>query len=153
MASRRRNRPGHIAVQFAPRTIEMLESPAYRVLSLSAHRVLARIEIEMAHHGGKDNGQLPVTYDDFQRYGIDRHSIRAAILELVALGFVEITDPGRAGNAEFRKPAKYRLRHRHTQYANSTDEWKRIETITDAASIAKRARQKNKKPVGVFTGE
>ena len=43
--------------QFAPRLIEMLESPAYCVLSLSARRVLDRLEIELGHHGGKDNGR------------------------------------------------------------------------------------------------
>jgi hypothetical protein len=67
--SRKRKKPNSIGGQFAPRLIEMLESPAYRALSLSARRALERIEIELAQHGGKDNGSLPVTYDDFQRYG------------------------------------------------------------------------------------
>jgi len=35
--------------QFAGRLIEMLESPAYRALSLAAHRVLSRIEVELGH--------------------------------------------------------------------------------------------------------
>jgi hypothetical protein len=43
-----------IAGQFSARTITMLESPAYRVLSRAAHQVLTRIEIEHAHHGGKE---------------------------------------------------------------------------------------------------
>ena len=64
----------------------MLESPTFRELSLSARRVLDRLEIELAHHGGMDNGRLPVTYDDFQRYGIDRNAIAPAILELIAPG-------------------------------------------------------------------
>ena len=51
-----RQRRTQIGGQFAPRLIEMLESPAYRALSLSGHRILDRIEIEMAHHGGTDNG-------------------------------------------------------------------------------------------------
>ena len=50
----------------------MLELPSYRVLSLSGHRVLARINIEHAHHGGKENGELPVTFLDFEKYGIER---------------------------------------------------------------------------------
>jgi hypothetical protein len=87
----------------------MIKSPAWSVLSLSARRVLDRIEIEHADHGGNDNGRLPVTYDDFERYGIHRHAIRAAIQETVALGFVEITERGRAGNREFRSPHKFRL--------------------------------------------
>jgi hypothetical protein len=40
---RRKNK---IAGQFSARTIEMMESPAFNVLSLSGHRVLHRIEIE-----------------------------------------------------------------------------------------------------------
>jgi hypothetical protein len=54
--------------QFAPRRIEMLESPAYRVLNLTEHKILARIEIELASHGGLENGDLPVTYDQFVAY-------------------------------------------------------------------------------------
>ena len=73
--------------QFAGRLIEMLEAPAYRVLSLSARRVLDRLEIELGHHGGNDNGRLPVTYEDFERYGIDRHSIAPAIREAETLRF------------------------------------------------------------------
>ena len=61
-----------ITGQWAARSIEMLENPAYRTLSLSAHRALARIEIELAHHGGNDNGRLPVTFDDFVQYGVRR---------------------------------------------------------------------------------
>ena len=47
-------RKNKISGQFAYRTIAMMESPAFQVLSLSAHRALARIEIEHAHHGGKE---------------------------------------------------------------------------------------------------
>ena len=82
----------------------MLRSPAWRALSLSARRMLDRLEIEMADHGGTDNGKLPTTYDDFHRYGIYRHAIGPAIREAVALGFLKVTEPGRAGNAEWRKP-------------------------------------------------
>jgi len=85
-----------IAGQFSARTIAMLESPAYRALSRAAHQVLTRIEIEHAHHGGKDNGRLPVTSAQFVEYGIHRHAIAPAIRELVALGFIEITREGRA---------------------------------------------------------
>jgi hypothetical protein len=56
VAPRKRNQ---IDGQFNARLIEMMESPAYRALSLSAHRVLDRISIELAHHGGNDNGKCP----------------------------------------------------------------------------------------------
>ena len=102
MAPRKRNK---IDGQFNARLIEMLVSPAYRVLSLSAHRVLDRISIELAHHGGNDNGKLPVTYEQFEEYGIHRRAIPPAIRELEALGFIEVTQRGRSGAGTFRWPA------------------------------------------------
>ncbi len=117
----------------------MLRSPAYCVLSLSGRRVLDRIEIEMADHGGTDNGKLPVTYDDFERYGIHRHAIGPATREVVALGFVEITEAGRAGNAEWRKPNLFRLTYRHTKY-DPTNEWEKVKTPQEAEAIAQAAR-------------
>ena len=105
----RNRRVSRIEGQFIPRPVDMIRSPAFGVLSLSAHRVLARIEIEHADHGGRENGKLPVTFDDFERFGIDRHAIGPAIRECVALGFLEVVERGRAGNAEFRKASVYRL--------------------------------------------
>lgn len=132
--------------QFAPRTIDMLRSPAYCVLSLSARRVMDRLEIELADHGGKDNGKLPVTYADFHHYGIDRHAIAPAIRELEALGFIEITQRGRAGNAEFRSPSRYRITYRSYGRFGTTDEWRRISEIQakEIARAARSAREKQK---------
>jgi hypothetical protein len=138
------SRRSQILGQFAPRLIEMLESPAFRVLSLSAHRVLNRIEIEMAHHGGTENGRLAVTYDDFEAYGIHRHAIASAIREAVALGFVEVTEKGRAGNAEHRKSSRYRLTYRHAKGlpGDGTHEWRKAASdLAEAEKIAKLARQ------------
>jgi hypothetical protein len=151
----RKHRATRITGQFAPRLIEMLESPAYRALGLSARRALDRIEIELAHHGGHDNGGLPITYDDFEHYGIHRHRIASAIRELIALKFVEITKPGRAGNAEFRTPNLFRLTYRHTQREEPTHDWKRITTIEQATKLARQARRppagkKFRTPVALF---
>ncbi len=140
MSIRKRN---SISAQFAPRLIEMLESPAYRVLSRGAHQVLARIEIEHGHHGGRENGSLPVTYDQFAAYGLHPKSIAPAIRELVTLGFIEITQRGCAGNADFRRPAHYRLTYRHVegQPGDGTHEWRQIDTMEQAEELAKRARE------------
>ncbi len=134
----RRNK---IAGPFVGHLIQMLEAPAFRVLSLSAHRLLSRVEIEHAHHGGRDNGKLPVTYDDFENYGIDRHAIAPATREVVALGFLQVTEQGRAANAEYRTPNKFQLTYLATGSAGATDEWKRIETIEQAKAIALAARK------------
>ncbi len=148
-----RIRPGRnkILGQFVARPVDMISSPAFRVLSLSAHRVLSRIEIEQASHAGKGNGKLPVTYDDFERYGIHRHSISAAIKEAVALGFVEITRRGRGGNAEFRLPHLFRLTYLNSpQGWAPTHEWRKSNTIEEASALAEAARtgKKNQKSSG-----
>lgn len=130
-----------IGGQFAARLIDMLRSPAWCALSLSARRVLDRIEIELADHGGTDNGRLPVTYDDFHRYGIHRHAIGPAIREAVALGFLDITEAGRAGNAEFRKPNLFRLTYKHTKNCPATEEWQRIKTAEQAEEIKFQCRK------------
>lgn len=137
-----RRRRTTIGAQFSPRRIDMLESPAYRVLSLSAHRVIDRIAIEHMRHGGADNGRLPVTYDDFEEYGIHRHAIGPAIREAVALGFIEITEAGRAGNAEWRRTQKYRLTFARSERDRNdgTHEWMKI-TEEDAPLIAAAARK------------
>src|SRR6266700_804128 len=137
--SRRKNQIGG---QFAARLIEMLVSPAFRALSLSGHRMLARIEIELAAHGGQDNGKLPVTFAQFIDYGIaERHLIAAAQRELVALGFIRI-EHGRAGNREFRRANLFRLTYkpRHDGAA-PTNDWKRFTLIEAAKYVADTARK------------
>ena len=133
-------RSNKIDGQFAARLIEMLESPAMAALSLSGRRFLDRLEIELANHGGKENGKLPVTYDDSVAFGMDRHAIAAAIRETCALGFVEITVKGRAGNAEYRAPSLYRLTYKPTDRAEPTHEWRKIKTVVEAKRVAQEAR-------------
>jgi hypothetical protein len=100
---------------FAGRHIRMLESPAHRVLSLAALRALYRIEVELGNHGGNENGELPVTFQQFEEWGVRRHSIASAIRELEALGFIEVTQHGYGGAAGAGVPNKYRLTYRPSQ--------------------------------------
>jgi hypothetical protein len=58
----------------------------------------------------------------------------------VALGFAEITERGRAGNAEFRSPHKFRLTYFHVGRAPPTNEWQRIKTVEEAQALARAAR-------------
>jgi hypothetical protein len=151
IAGRRRNR---IAGQFTALLTEMLESPAWCVLSLSARRVLDRVCIELRHHGGHAANGLCVTYDDFQEYGIDRHAIALAIREVVALGFLTIIRQGRAGNREYRQATLYRPTFATAVDFEATHEWRRIRTLEQARTIAAEARApkrrtRNRKPVGV----
>jgi hypothetical protein len=146
-------RHNKISGQFAARLIEMMENPAYRVLSLSAHRVLSRIEIEWAHHGGQDNGRLPVTFDDFAEYGVHRTAIGPALSELEALGFIVITEKGKmARAADYRRPNKFLLTSRPANKGvDPLHKWKRFKTMEEAEAVAEDARklsgEKKKPPV------
>jgi hypothetical protein len=96
----------------------------------------------LAYHGGNDNGRLPVTYEQFVSYGIERHSIGPAIRECVALGFLEVTEHGCAGNAEFRSSNKFRLTYRPVKgdVHYGSNEWRRIESKEEALRLSKAAR-------------
>jgi hypothetical protein len=135
--------------QFAGRLIEMLESPAYRALSLAAHRALARIEIEYGHHGGKhlENGHLPVTFDQFEEYGIDRHAIAPALRELEALGFIEVARRGYRSDVNRKQINLYRLTYRPAEGvpADGSHEWRRIVDSKVAEALADKARKSVKK--------
>jgi hypothetical protein len=149
---KRRNR---ISGQWSARLIEMLESPAYRALSLSAHRVISRIEIELGHHGGNDNGRLPVTFEDFTDYGIHHNAIAPAIREAEALGFIRIMERGRGGNAEHRQPNKFFLTFAHGRDSRAsppTHDWRKIESLEEAIEIAQAARH-SKNPRAVQFAE
>jgi hypothetical protein len=132
---------------FVMHTRAMFMSPAWRVLSLSARRVLERIEIEMMSNGGPEasNGRLVVTHDDFIKYGISRGSVAPAINEATALGFVEKTVQGRGGNATCREANRFRLtsykfKEAGTVHYEPTKEWRGIKTIEEAEAIAEKAR-------------
>lgn len=136
------------------RSRELLESFAYRALSLSAHRALSRIEVEWCKHSGKDNGKLPVTFDDFVDYGVHRSAVGPALAELEALGFIEITERGKmAQAAEYRRPNKFRLRTREELEGVGVGgcQWRRFKTLDEAEDVAtdarKRSVEKKKPPV------
>src|SRR5258705_11213239 len=61
-----KNKRPKIKGPYVVHTSRMLNSLAFRTLSLTGHRILARIELELCRHAGKDNGTLIVTYDDFE---------------------------------------------------------------------------------------
>ena len=131
-----------ISGQFAARPIAMLESHAYRALSVSAHMVISRIEIELAHHGGNDNGQLPVTVDQFVEYGMHRSSVAPAIREAEALGFIRV-ERGRGGNADYHRPNKFYLTFsnwRGSKAEPPSHDWKQIKSLDQAQSVAREAR-------------
>jgi hypothetical protein len=126
-------RHNKIAGQFIAHKIEMISSPAWAAFSFPARRVLDRLEIEHAGHGGRENGSLICTYDDFKAFGIRRSSVSQAMRELVVLGFVEVTQQGRMAAADFYAPSRYRLTYLNTK-EGPTDDWRKIASAEDAAA-------------------
>lgn len=123
----------------------MKESPAWKALTLSARRVLDRIEIEFGKNKGQPeaNGEIIVTHANFAVYGVGRNEIGPAIRELVALGFVRITRAGVAGNADQRLPTLFLLTYQPNGSAQYVEDgWKRIKTDEEAESVAKAARER-----------
>jgi hypothetical protein len=126
--------------QYIKEFADLLNSPALMVLSHSAMRALNRIKIELCRHGGKDNGRLPVTHEDFRRYGIHDHAISPALRELDALGIAKPTQFGTAGNAGDRRPNLFLLTFLPADGKPASDEWRQIQTVGEAEAIAMMAR-------------
>jgi hypothetical protein len=123
-------------------TREMVESPAWRAMSQNARLVVDRVCVEHMSHGGGQNGSLPVTYDDFERAGIRRGSIRRAIAEALALGFIEMPRKGTRGYGDFPgAPSLFRLAWLPTsENGAATVRWKRFNTLAEAEQAAAEAR-------------
>jgi hypothetical protein len=145
----------NVASQFGNRPLELMESPALRILSRAAHLALMRIEIELRHHGGRDNGKLPVTKQNFVDFGIHPRMIAPALRELEALGLIRITQRGRGGTVEFRQPNHFLVNFMCGAIDTRdeiTNAWKRIKTMEEAEEIAAAARNA-KDPIKVNHGK
>lgn len=129
------------AKQWISYSREMVESTALRVLNRSAVLAMRRLEAEHMAHGGAENGKLIVTHRQFEEWGIHRDSVGPAIRELVALGFVEVTERSHAGGGGHGEANRFRLTYVNDKYrVPPTDEWRRVSTIDEAERIAKEAR-------------
>jgi hypothetical protein len=136
-------------------TREILESPAWRGLSLPARKVVERIILENMGHAGTENGSLVVTRSQFRAFGISGKHLEGALAEAEALGWIRIEDRGRGGNGEWRRPARYTLTWLPTPPGNpATNTWQQIKT-DEEATLAKeqvkaqrRHQKENPRPHG-----
>jgi hypothetical protein len=112
-----------------------------RVLNQSVHRVLMRLEIDLGHHGGTENGRLAVTFKQFARFGVDPQAIAPSLRVLAALGIVKKTKQGAGGRTEHHDASEYCLTYRHTDTANPTNDWRAIKSIEEAKALAAAARK------------
>ena len=140
-----RKRKNKISEQFVYYTRDMIDSPAYRALSLQARKVLRRLELEHMAHGGQDNGKLPCRYHDFINYGCRKNGLSAALIEVEVLGFSKTMTLGtRAFGNIPGKASTFLLTYLPTADAPSTNDWKRISSVKEArAAVATAQRMHN----------
>lgn len=119
-------------------TKRLLESPAWRCMTGTDHKVLSRILIEHSANAGLCNGKLKVPYGDFERYGVRRKSVRESLLRISALGIIKRTYEGRKvyGGAK-GEAAEYAVTWYGTTTENNnpvpaTNDWQRYPTIEAA---------------------
>jgi hypothetical protein len=127
-------------------TRTILESPAWVALSSPARRVIDRIMIEHMAHAGTMNGELIVTYDDFENFGISRKAIKMAINIAEALGFIEVTFKGVRSYGSARRPSQYALTWLpQNDGRDPTNRWKAIKSKDHAEEVVEAARARQKK--------
>jgi hypothetical protein len=120
----------------------LLDSYAYLAISHAARHAFWRLIVEHGRHAGRDNGRLACTRRDFEAWGVARNLAARAIRELVAVGLVEITRAGSAGNADQRLATHYRLTAFPAvgrEGADGTHDYERIATMEDAAALVREA--------------
>jgi hypothetical protein len=114
---------------FMTHAMELYQSEAFRSLSNAERKILARIEIEHMKHGGKDNGRLTCTYEDFIAYGVRDRSIPAALQHLQTVGILHVTQRGRRD--AMRNPHHYRLTYLPSFNGKwPTNEWRNYHPIS-----------------------
>jgi hypothetical protein len=91
-----------------------------------AERMLLALEIECMRHGGKNNGKIIQTYDDFELHGIRRKSVNRVIKLLVQSGIIK-KKSGRPGIGGYERPNLFWLTYWPTwkgrKCAPPTNEW------------------------------
>lgn len=125
-------------------TLEMMNSDAFRSLSINARRVLDRIQIEHGQHRGLENGRLKVTWNNFVKFGVGRRFIKRALGDLLAAGLIAIVQPGRRPRGQDRgDPTQYRLTYLPVAEPNDffppTNEWKNFKSEIVPARLPIRA--------------
>jgi hypothetical protein len=115
-------------------TQEMYGSHAFQdlVRHRAARIVVDRIAYEHTRHGGKENGRLKVTYDDFVAWGMSRSSVGDAITIAQALGWIKLVTRGRASFEDTRFPSEYALTWQSIGADLPTNDWARIRDVETA---------------------
>src|SRR5215469_6374386 len=96
---------------FVPHTSELLNSPAWRHRSVYARRLIDRLELEHAHHDGRENGFHKLTWRQMREAGISGDFIASTIEEVETLGLVTVTHRGAYRGGARNDMSTYRLNY------------------------------------------
>lgn len=123
-------------------TRPVMASPAWRALSLNGRKLIDRVLVEHMAHGGAENGNLAVTYENLVDWGIRRNSIAATIAEVVCLHLLEM-EPGRASHIAGKgHPNRFRIAWLPTMHGDPPlTAWLGFITLAQAKRIAEDARR------------
>ncbi len=102
--------------------LEVLESNAYRSLSVNARRAIDRLIVENGRHNRLENGELRVSARQFHEWGVTKDCLTPAIRELEAKGLI-VTRPGEAIGV-LLPPLIFRLTFYGTLDKEATNEWR-----------------------------
>ena len=132
-----------VAQYFTSRPVELIASPALRILSRAGHLALLRIELELRQHAGRCNEKLIVTKEQFVEFGLHPRMVAPALRELEALGIIRI-EHGRGGNAEHRQPNRFLLNYLCGAVdadEQITNAWRLFKTMDEAVEVRRTARK------------
>jgi len=101
--------PQGSGIAWIARPRALLRSRVWASLGIYHHRMLAALECEHANHGGKQNGELVLTYTDGERAGIPRRCFNETLAWLSAVGLVKREHQGSYAGGALRDPNRYRL--------------------------------------------
>jgi hypothetical protein len=109
-------------------TKEMYESPAFQELTKhkGARTVVDRIAYEHLSQGGKGNGRLKVTFDNFVAWGMSRAKVGDNVAIAQALGFIKLVKRGLASFEDLRFPSEYAVTWQTIGSELPTNDWRYV---------------------------
>jgi hypothetical protein len=140
---------------FIARRYKMLNSPAFKKLSPTAHLVLLRLEMEYARSGGRENGRIICTVRDLKAFcGVSADKIKPAIMEAMGLGFLKVKwgVPGAKG---FGRSTEFGLTYlvkvgEGGEFVEPTDDWAKFDTTEQVVAVKSRLQTGGKRASPVY---
>jgi hypothetical protein len=120
-------------------------APRGPVLPGEGKTVISRIEYEHLKHGGKDNGRLPVTYEDFAEFGLSTEAAVRGVLFAEGLGFISVTVATEI-KSNIRPPNLYSLGWLPLcDMTPAARTWQKFKTVEEAQQVVDRIKDARKR--------